>query len=192
VRDALAPERIDVGPLDTHRVITLRMTPGLSIRGQVVDAEGLPAQTLVMTVDGRVSTNTSRDGRFELAGLGPGLHAVQASASGGMGESDVVEAQAGTGNVVLRIPATGSLRIHVLAEGAPVASCEVQVLSDRPNSWFWSAAGGSPLTVNDLAEGTYTLLATAGDELVSEPVVAQVLPGREALAELVLGTGATL
>lgn len=190
-RDVLAPERLEVGPHDTQLALTLRMTAGLSIRGQVLDASGAPAEAMVLTLGSHVATGA--DGRFELLGLGPGSHRLHAlSMSAGMSESDVVEAIAGAEDVVLRFPPTGSLVVHVLDErGEPAAQCTVDVVPSRPNSMFWSTEGGSPFSLNDLVQGPITLLASAGTE-VSGPVDVRVVGGTETSVELALRPGGTL
>ncbi len=126
---ALAAEQLqDLGDV--------RLGPGGTVRGLVVDAEERPVEGAALffrTGDGLGGaigdTLTDRQGAFERAGLAPGAYRVQARAFGfASAAADAQVEEGGVHDVKLVLARGGSARIYVTdAQGRPVTGARVEV-----------------------------------------------------------------
>ena len=130
---------------DTQAVITLRMEPGQSIDGQVLDAAGKPVAKAKVgglrwgNFTMNPSTTTDDEGKFALTGLSGGnymLFAIHVD----VGQKDMQNVAAGTKDLVITLDAGSEMALKVTdaATGAPVKSFAVRPFRLQPFAYLYS------------------------------------------------------
>jgi hypothetical protein len=187
-----------------ERVVELTVTRGLFLRGTVVLPDGAPAGGVFVNafcegppLSGAYA-ESGVDGTFVLGPLLDGEHEVWAF--GGLDDlagSDRVRARAGREDLVLRLQAAGTIEGFVV-DAATGERSEAQVWlhecdEERPSSTGGSTDASGRFAFDDLAPGTYDLIATRYDGLFGS--VPRVDVGAGAVRDglrIELGPGATL
>jgi hypothetical protein len=139
------PVRVEIRPGTPIPDVVIQAERGLTIRGIVLDASGVPCIAGVRAGnEGSPSLRqcTSDDhGRFTVGPLRPGEYAISAHCAGFGGKgapSDPVRARAGSEDVVLRLRAGAVIRGIVVDEsGAAVGDPELVLFLGGPESRRW-------------------------------------------------------
>jgi hypothetical protein len=134
-------ERIDV-PAAASRDVVLHLYRGIYIRGVIVDSKG--AAVLHGSVSGGpepdhygVNADADNDGKFVLGPLASGTLTLQGF-SPTHAPSELVKAQAGAHDVVLRVRAGGALRGHVVdSQTTAPATGEIIITPAHPGTGPW-------------------------------------------------------
>lgn len=130
-----------VGPLDNgRREVAVRLEPGRSIRGRVVEAsgKGVPgveiaawpeAERPVATGDGwHASTTTDNEGAFELVGLGAGTYNLIVERKPPYADTPDVTCEAGAEGIRVQLRPAAKARLRVVdPDGQPVHDADLQV-----------------------------------------------------------------
>lgn len=206
------------GAAQSSHKLTIRLPaagsppPGrLTIAGRVVDASGRPvegAAVLAVPAEGHgpggvsagsdvriaAAATTEEDGRFLLRGIDPGRYQVRASQPG-HGDA-ATEADGGDRDVKLQLPDAGRIAGRVVdSAGAPVPAFSVIVRRGDAGLQAPVVATASVVdaegrfTVDDLAAGSYKVVATALGRAPAREVAVQVAAGKTAEAELRVPAG---
>lgn len=148
--------------------VPIALDPGLSISGQVVDADGRPVSEASIFAWGPTheeesesrNADTDAEGRFRLGGLIPGSYAVTVSADAASIERQV---SAGAGDLLLRLPRTVTTTLTILRnDGTPASGVAVRAsMHDDHDSEETDALGRVTLT---LPEGWWEVSADLGDD----------------------------
>ncbi|HYH47061.1 MAG TPA: carboxypeptidase-like regulatory domain-containing protein, partial [Thermoanaerobaculia bacterium] len=175
------PAERDAGPLE------IALDTGAVIEGRVLAAGKPMAQaqvsahpTVRVEVHAGTLVQTDGDGRFRLAGLAVGRHAVEVTTADGRQAREEVEVRPGTQQLDLHLPAAEISGRVVDAAGRPVAAAALRLVGPR-SGVIETAADGS-FAFRSLPPGTYLLAAShpeAGRADLSEVQVAErpvVLP----------------
>jgi hypothetical protein len=180
--EARASKVVSVPP-DTP--IELRLEPGRTIVGRVVDADEQPVANAEVSAFASTRgafqmidpTTTSRSGRFQLEGAAPGEYRVVASADIGTTSEAVTVADDRDADVVLRISEGGTVAGRVLGlSSAELGLCRV----------FAAGTVGQPAA----SDGTFTL---TGVHRGAQEVRAMVMPlGRMRSEQVTVEAGLTV
>ena len=199
VARGFAPQRIDVtvppqGPkvVDAGEVI---LEAGIAIRGFVRDPAGggvggadVRAQTAGPPFSApwtTADTQSEPDGAFVITGLSEGSYRVEARAPG-FAPADQTAVPGGDAVVIELSPGGAVTGVVVDESGLPVEGAQVSVEAAGRSSFFLSmrqqaprtSGGDGRFTIEDLAEETYTLRASAPDLAPESVAEVKVTPGR--------------
>lgn len=169
----------------------LTLAPESGIRGRVVSArtgEPLPAAAVSASkINGAPmpprSVRTERDGTFSLRNLAAGAYSLVATASGHRGEGfATVGVAQDSGPIVIEALPAGALDGHVILDGKPCPSGEVELTGPiRTRSPI--GAGGS-LFIEGLPRGHYEATATCQRALAKTETLSVSLDVTEHVWEL--------
>jgi len=168
----LTPDRFEV----LKRITVNR---GLFISGFVVGPGGeyLPG---IAVMSGRstgdyfgnlgAETETAADGSFRLGPLRPGRHEITADGSDGLADSPLMEVEAGTMGVMLRLPRAARIEGKVI-DGSTLEPKYAEVRAYRRSVWAWftvfSDETDGRFRFEDLEPGVYDLKAVTEDGRVA-------------------------
>jgi hypothetical protein len=170
--DMVAPvaERVQLERDESRVELTLRVTRGLFIRGQVRAAAGvdvLEVQPVCGAVDGaaRASTVPLVDGAFVLGPLAPGTYWVDAFVEGFVARRQTVEAGADGVTLELLVGGAVSGRVVDARTGEPAEASIFPYRTDLAGGWM-EMRYGSEFDFQGLAPGAHTLVATTIDDRI--------------------------
>jgi carboxypeptidase family protein len=199
-RNELVPvaTRVTITGGESLRALTLVCRSTRFIHGRVLSPEGKPAVALVTaTQEGvSVSAQSRGDGRFSVGPLSSGEWWLEARAlrRGVEAPSELVTAEAGQSDVLLRLRPGGRVTGTVLDEGgAPVAGAQVSLYPDERGRWATALSGKDGFFVFEckLAD-TYHLRASSGAYAATLGPILLGAGGRAERLELRLALGAEL
>ncbi|MFN2443425.1 MAG: carboxypeptidase regulatory-like domain-containing protein [Thermoanaerobaculia bacterium] len=192
-REGYAPERIAAIPVEPGiEPLSIRLTEGASITGRVVRPNGSGVQDVNINVmnDLRLWTDptvTGPDGGFTLSDLPPGPATVMAS-NMGSNIREIRMTEAPEGNLVIEIPAGGTVRGRVVEKstGRPVTNFEVgpsgerrgsgMVMMGPPNLTRFQSDDGT-FEIDNIPEGSIELLVQASGYVSGKMPGIEVKPG---------------
>jgi len=151
------PEVLELLPGEERTGVVLRLRPGATVRGQVLDGAGRPEVGARVEASGLAEELlTDEDGRFEARGIPPGPARILARTQGDLELWCRLELQEGERrDVVLRATEGPPVRLHgeVRAEG-------VALRDGMLRAWAgdWQGPAGTAVTPARLLEGRYALL----------------------------------
>ena len=146
--------------------LTLKLAPGASIAGRVIDADGKPQPGWTVyywsmegqNSSGTVTATTEEDGAYVLKGLPKGKGQVQANGTGGYVNQQVEALAVGENRtgVDLKVEKTAEITGTVVdADGNPVPGVGLQAMAvggGRSGGWA-STRGDGSFTLNGMAKG---------------------------------------
>jgi len=171
---------VDLPDGDSHRDgVVLRVdTASAAVAGRVVVAGGAPvADVKVLALPAGVralagyaecpTAFSADDGTFRLAGLSPGAYDLRATSPAGL-TAVARGVAAGSTDVVLEVPASGSLEGTLAGfSGAPVVRVRLRGPAAAPLPWNRSLLAdvrGATFRVRGLTPGAYLVSATGRGE----------------------------
>lgn len=182
--------------------VTVAMQRGLELRGRVLHAEGQPApgvQVAAQQAEVDVAsprpwsygeTRSGLDGGFAIDGLGPGKHAVEATADDGGAARTVAEP--GGPDAVLRLERPGAVQGRVRAnEGVSVAGIKLRVFGARGFRAETRTDEAGAFGLERVPAGTLSLLAE-GYSIARGSQEVKVASGRTTTVEVVLESTGTI
>ena len=152
---------------DTKSRYELKLQPGLSISGTVIDVEGKPIAgarigglrwnefTSVPAVE------SDEAGQFSLDGLRGGQPYFIFAMKAGLGGKDMQNIEAGTADLVVTIEPGGAVTLNVVddATGEPLPNFMLRPFQTMPFAYMYAPA----IEAQPEADGTFTLHMTAAD-----------------------------
>ncbi|HEX6811701.1 MAG TPA: carboxypeptidase-like regulatory domain-containing protein [Planctomycetota bacterium] len=188
-------------PTELH----FELSPGRELTGIVVTAGANVADAQVTAVatgtdDGRVAARSDQNGRFVLAGLGPGTYRVTAGKQA-YRTAIVEDVVADREGLQLTLEPQGAIRLRVVdAGGAAVTAYEVapvlvgapRVQTEAPRSVLAAELGSGAYLLADLDAGEWNVHVKASGFAPATSGPVPVGAGALAEARIVLEPGATL
>ncbi|MCE9593218.1 MAG: carboxypeptidase regulatory-like domain-containing protein [Planctomycetes bacterium] len=164
--------KVEIDARDRRVEVDLEVTRSLSIAGRVVDARGRGIAGRMVTAEGagghesRVSRGD--DGAFEFAPVAPGKWQLRCSGGKGWADTEWIDVEAGTRDVVITLERGGSLRVTTLDEaGDPVRDGALETWQPREDSEVSTATrwslDGTERTWTNLRAGIWDVIATTPD-----------------------------
>ena len=176
----------DFGPID----IVVGPVQARHVRGVVVDgATGTPAQYISITLPKDFDDSPMKDvaieretGAFDML-LFPGSYAVTANSAGGEGYATFTVGDADIDNLRISTTAAFNIRGRIVVEGEPIGPAAADAIGALRLTLRRDPPLGESVTTayeTPLADGSFTISASAGDFRINIAPILNITPSRYA------------